>query len=114
MSVPIVFIHYGNSSYLKYTIRSARKSNPEKRIILLGDMSNANLKKFGIDHYCFKDYEDSDELKTFDKNFKIIAPIGYTQYAIANDKTYWTSFVFRRLFIISRFTYAFGIDQFWT
>ena len=39
-SLPIVFIHRSNSSYLKYSLSQAQTSNPQSAVILLGDRSN--------------------------------------------------------------------------
>ena len=39
-SLPIIFIHYNNSDYLKYSLGQARKSNPGSTIYFLGDQSN--------------------------------------------------------------------------
>ncbi len=36
-SIPIIFIHKGDSFYLKYALRNAKKFNPNSRIILIGD-----------------------------------------------------------------------------
>ncbi len=40
MSIPIVFIHYGDSDYLQYSLLQAKRSNKGKDIILIGDESN--------------------------------------------------------------------------
>ena len=42
-SVPqrsIVFIHYNNADYLKYSLAQAKVSNPDSTVYLLGDSSN--------------------------------------------------------------------------
>jgi len=38
--LPIVFAHYGNSDYLRYSLGQARQHNPESPIYLLGDETN--------------------------------------------------------------------------
>ena len=38
--LPIVFIHKGYSSYMEFTLRQARYTNPESEILLLGDPAN--------------------------------------------------------------------------
>ncbi|MDF2633467.1 MAG: hypothetical protein K0R78_341 [Pelosinus sp.] len=40
MSIPIIFIHYGDSEYLQYSLLQAKRSNKDKDIILIGDESN--------------------------------------------------------------------------
>ena len=49
MSLPIIFIHRGNPTYLKYALKKARETNPDLRIILLGDKTN-NCYSF-IEHH---------------------------------------------------------------
>lgn len=51
---PIIIIHRGDSPYLAYTIAQAKASNPESRVILLGDRSNAFY--LGVEHYNYQDY----------------------------------------------------------
>ena len=54
MAPPIIIIHRGDSPYLAYTIAQAKDSNPESRVILLGDRSNAFY--LGVEHYAYTDY----------------------------------------------------------
>jgi hypothetical protein len=51
---PIIIIHRGDSPYLAYTIAQARESNPNSRIILLGDRSNSFY--LGVEHHYYQDY----------------------------------------------------------
>lgn len=51
---PIIFIHKGNSSYLKYTLNHAKFLNCNSEVILIGDSSN-NIYN-GILHYEMRDY----------------------------------------------------------
>lgn len=39
----IIFIHKGLSWYLEYALKQAKKSNPNARIVLLGDSSNESM-----------------------------------------------------------------------
>jgi hypothetical protein len=56
MSLPIIFIHKGYSDYMKYSLRQAKYSNPDSKIILLGDASN---NKFDfVTHVNMKNYFD--------------------------------------------------------
>jgi hypothetical protein len=43
MPAPLIFIHYGNSSYLPYVMKVVKRFNPQKEIIFLGDKQNAWL-----------------------------------------------------------------------
>ena len=59
---PIIFCHYGNSPYLYYTLKQVKLTNPQNRIILLGDQDNKKVaNKAKIEHYCFKDYDEGLE-----------------------------------------------------
>jgi hypothetical protein len=40
MSIPIIFMHFGDSDYLQYSLLQAKKSNKDSDIILIGDESN--------------------------------------------------------------------------
>lgn len=53
---PIILIHRGDSFYLAHAIAQARSSNPESRLILLGDRSNSFY--LGVEHHCYEDYFD--------------------------------------------------------
>ena len=70
---PIIFIHYGDSAYLKYTLRLAVKFNPDKEVILLGDNKNKKYEKIGVRHFYFNDYGAGEEINMFNKVFRFIA-----------------------------------------
>lgn len=53
-SLPIIFIHDGNSDYLRYSLAQAALTNPERQICLVGDDSN-DCYPF-CKHYPFRDY----------------------------------------------------------
>ncbi len=106
-SLPIIFIHYGDSDYLKYTLRSAKVFNSNSRVILLGDESNEFYTYLGIEHFYFKDYSNSPEIRLFEKVYKFIA-------GSEHGKTEWTHFVFRRWFHVFEFIQSQEIEQFWT
>ena len=63
---PLIFIHYGDSGYLPYTLESARLFNPDKRIVLLGDQANAHYAAMGIEHVPFSRYATGPEIERFD------------------------------------------------
>ena len=106
-SIPIIFIHYGDSDYLKYTLRSTKIFNSNSRVILLGDESNQYCTYLGIEHFYFKDYGKSPEMRLFEKVYRFIA-------GSEHGKTEWTHFVFKRWFHIFEFIQSHGIEQFWT
>jgi hypothetical protein len=61
MKIPLIFVHYGDSWYLANTLYYAKKYNPDKDIILIGDDFN---KKYAIDgvKFIYYKYFDSNEL----------------------------------------------------
>ncbi|NEO22737.1 hypothetical protein [Moorena sp. SIO4A5] len=63
MSIPIIFIHHGNADCLFYAVWHAKQTNPNSRIILLGDKANAHfIWLLGIEHYYTKNYTQSAQL----------------------------------------------------
>lgn len=112
-AAPIIFIHYGNASYLPFAIRAARASNPEKRIILLGDESNRHLARLGIEHYPFEDFNNGPEIERFNRVFQLIKGENHT-YRKLHGADHWTRFVFLRWFFIRNFLHRENIGAFWT
>ena len=104
---PILFCHYGNSTYLKYTLKAAKLFNPSKRIILLGDSTNRDVAvRSGVEHFFFSNYDNSEEIMTFDKVYKHVAGTKHTNKA-------WTKFAFKRWFFVHCFLRKEGIHRFW-
>jgi hypothetical protein len=52
----IIYFHEGFSPYLPFALRQARISNPDARIILLGDYQN-RIQGIQYEHYLLSDYE---------------------------------------------------------
>jgi hypothetical protein len=52
--LPIIFLHFSNSDYLKYSLKQAKQSNPKSAIYLIGDETN-DCYDF-IEHHFFSDY----------------------------------------------------------
>lgn len=62
MALPIIFFHYGNPAYLKYSLKQAKHFNPGSTIYLLGDGSN-NHYPF-IQHSMMDKYEADTQIFT--------------------------------------------------
>ncbi|WP_298343644.1 hypothetical protein [uncultured Algibacter sp.] len=104
---PIIFCHYGNSPYLYYTLKQVKLTNPQNRIILLGDEKNEIVaKKAKVEHHCFQNYDESDEIKVFDQVYKHVA-------GVKHKKEFWTNFVFKRWFYVHNFIKKNNINAFW-
>lgn len=103
----IIFCHYGDSDYLKYTLRQCKLTNPENRIVLLGDEKNRIItERTGTEHYLFEDYNDSVEIQRFEKVYQHVA-------GKKHGREYWTKFVFKRWFYIHEFIKREKINAFW-
>jgi hypothetical protein len=88
-SLPIVFIHWSNSDYLKYSFAQARRSNPTSTIYLLSDFSAPTHSC--VEHHSLFDYfHDAAMFKNMYKHF---STNGFT-YELIN---------FQRWFILKEF-----------
>lgn len=111
MNSPIIFCHYGNSKYLRYTLECVKITNRNKRVILLGDNSNRNLaKKFGIEHYDFEDFAYGNLIEQFSKSYRLIHGTNFDKVKNGQD---WIRFAFRRWFLIQNFITKNNIKEFW-
>ena len=113
IDVPIIFIHYGGVKYLKYTLRCARKSNPEKRIILLGDQSNKRYAHKTADFFDMENFSNSPEHEEYQAIFQIIHGERH-RFTKRHGMEFWLRFVFRRWFLINEFLQRENIGAFWT
>jgi hypothetical protein len=107
MSAPLLLIHYGNSSYLPYVIQIARRFNPGKEIIFLGDERNRYLAGLGVSHHPLEPLRHSPELQRFNALYPRIVNPRY-------PKSRWAEFVLQRWFMINTFIREREIRQFWT
>lgn len=111
-SRPVVFIHYGDSPYLKYVIRCVKLTNPSKQVFFLGDESNRYLEKFGVRHIQFSQYLNSTRIQDFGKVFRIVAGKDH-KFNKRQGTDFWLKFVFLRWFIIYEFIVKEGVSSFW-
>lgn len=104
---PIIFIHFGYNNYLATTIASALMTNPQKRVILIGDQSNKIFEILGAEHYKFNDLNSGEEIEEFERIWKFV-PTWDVQY-----QPEFFKFVFKKWYFLSRFTDMNRIDRFW-
>jgi hypothetical protein len=98
MPIPIIFIHNGNHSYLKYSLRQAKFFNPDSPIYLIGDTKND---KFNfLSHHYIKDY--FTEAREFESIYKHMSTNAYDTEL----------FCFQRWFILKEFVKRNNIDNF--
>jgi hypothetical protein len=113
MTAPILFCHYGNTEYLRYTLRCARLANPAARVILLGDDTNRRVAaRSGIEHRAFSDFDHGPELETFDRVYQLITGAKHANVKSSNSRD-WVNFVFRRWFFVHNFLRREGLGAFW-
>jgi len=100
MPPPIILIHRGDSFYLAHTIAQARSSNPNSRLILLGDRSNSFY--LGVEHHSYEDY--FNEAREFAKLF--------TYEFFPNYQYPWILFCHQKYFALRDFIRAQRIERF--
>ena len=98
---PIIVLHKGSSDYLKICLAQAKFSNPNSRIILLGDESNELLaKQAGAEHYLICNY--FSKALEFEKIYKHYSTNSYN----------FELFCFQRWFVVDEFINSEGLDKF--
>ena len=110
---PILFIHYGPAYYLRWTFERARISNPEKRIVLLGDATNKQFARGVAEFIDFESLAGTQKELEFQRVFQVFQGERH-RFNKANGVEFWLKFVFRRWFLIEAFLEREGIDAFWT
>jgi hypothetical protein len=111
--IPIIFIHYGPASYLSRTLRCARRTNPDKRIILLGDESNRRSTEGAAEYFPFEDFSSGAKHARFQQVFQAIQGDRH-RFSKHGGVEAWLKFVFRRWFLIEEFLARESFDSFWT
>jgi len=112
MSDPLIFLHFGDTPYLKYVFKSAIKNG--NRVILIGDDSNAKYAKLGVEHYLFDSFLGTDQSKQLDLVYKRIGGHDFTEINRAKGNRDWTKFNFQKWIVLEEFCYENRIDSFWT
>lgn len=110
---PIIFIHYGGAPFLSCALRHARRSNPAKRIFLLGDEENRSFAKGVAEFVPYKDLckgRKSDDLLS---RFRPIEGPDHQFNKLRGTRT-WLRFVFLRWFCIEEHIRREGFERFWT
>jgi hypothetical protein len=100
MGYPIILIHKGDSPYLAYAIAQAKTSNPESKIILLGDKGNSYY--LGVEHYYYEQY--FSEAKKFSESFE------YKYFPSYQHS--WILFCHQKYFFLREFCKLHQIKQF--
>ena len=104
---PIIFIHYGDSHYLKYTLELAVKFNRDKDIILIGDDENEKYYRLGLKHFYFNDYATGDKIEKFKAVFRYVAGEKFV------GGEHWTRFNFYKMYALENFWIEHDFPKIW-
>ena len=111
MDAPVIFCHYGNSNYLRYVFDAITFTNPDKKVILLGDETNQWLgERKGVQHFPFADMNRGEETERFNDVYRLVQ--GSEHGHMKNGKD-WVNFVFKRWFYVYNFLQENGYERFW-
>ncbi|HZZ72877.1 MAG TPA: hypothetical protein VFE24_11550 [Pirellulales bacterium] len=111
MSAPILFCHFGYSNYLPFVLQAARRANPDKEVVLLGDERNVQLaRECAVTHAFFRDYANGEEIDAFHACYRLIQGKDHRAFKSGVD---WVKFVFLRWFYIYNYLRAQQIQSFW-
>lgn len=97
---PIIILHNGSQEYLKICLEQAKFTNPNSRIILLGDKRAQSIAPDYVEFYDTKDY--FNDAKKFSKVYK------HQSVNLYNFEL----FCIQRWFIINEFIQKNGIEKF--
>ena len=111
MNAPIIFIHYNDSKYLKFSLILAKKNNPNEDVILLGDKSNEHYKNLGIKHAYFIEYFNGVNYLNFEESFEYIVGNNFENVTYGKP---WTKFNFNKYFALFNYLKSEQIEKFWT
>ena len=113
-AIPIVFIHYGVSDYLRYTLTAARKTNPDKQIVLIGDARNRHFTEIGIDHFMFDSFLTHPDFKRFNEVYRINGGEIFRKINLAKGGKDWTRFNFQKWLVLKLWCDQEHKDSVWT
>lgn len=111
-SAPLIFIHYGPAHTLRTVFLAAQRSNPQRRIILLGDETNRRFVPRGVTFFPLADFRNGELLRRFEEVFVPISGRAH-HFTKEGGVDVWLRFVFVRWFIIREFLHAKNIESFW-
>lgn len=104
---PIIYVHYGNSRYLKWTLLSAKLSNPYRDVVLLGDEANLPIcRQLAVEHVPFSRYDTDETIQEFNDVYRLVSADGV--------RAFWNRFVFLQWLYRKCYLEEKGIESFWT
>ncbi len=102
MSLPIIFFHRTDDSYLFHILRQAKIASPTSDVILIGSPSNRKYASDGIKHALISDY--SQGAAGFAKVYKHLSICEYS----------YNLFCFQRWFVLRDYMRGNNISECWT
>lgn len=110
---PLILVHYGPSTYLRYTLRAARRSNPGKKIFFLGDETNRRFCPSSVEFLPWRDLARGSKLEKFRSVFEPIEGARH-RFSKHGGTKRWLAFVFERWFFLENLVEQIGLSRFWT
>lgn len=87
---PIIFLYRGNRDFIPYTLYQAKQTNPNTRIILLGDESNKHYKLISEHFYCDDFLNGTEQLKKVYRHKSQWDKIS-SMYVLRDGSFFWIS-----------------------
>jgi hypothetical protein len=112
MKTPLIFVHFGDTHYLKYVLKSAVRSG--NRTILIGDESNRKYKNYGIDHYIFDDYLQNPSVHRLSEVYRRVGGTSFSEINAHKGARDWTKFNFQKWIVLEQFCKQNELHGFWT
>jgi len=107
----IIFTHYGSSGYLAKTLKCAKVTNRDAKIILIGDENNLDLADLSqISHRHFNTLTESPLRSEF---YKVFKPIRGTFHPLFRNGRNWLMYVFERWFYVYELAQEMNLESFW-
>jgi hypothetical protein len=101
MSIPIIFLHRTDDSYLSFVLRQAKLTNPHSEVVLIGSPPNSKYAVNGIKHALIDDYFTG--AAEFASVYKHLSPCEY----------YYNLFCFQRWFVLRDYMRSHHLRECW-
>jgi hypothetical protein len=112
MNTPLIFLHFGDTHYLKYVIKSAIRSG--NRTILIGDETNSKYKSHGVEHYMFDDYLHNSAARSLNEVYRRVGGTSFAEINAHKGAKDWTKFNFQKWIVLEEFCKRNNLASCWT
>lgn len=110
-AIPIVFIHYGISDYLEYSLKSAKYSNPTKELHLIGDKENISLSRL-VDNHSLYSEANTLKIQSLNNSYFLIGSNNIYKKDVYK-REYFEYFCYLRWFVLEEYMLKNKIDSVW-